>query len=122
MKIRDKVMWKKVESLGWAKDFDYNRIQEEVKKNVYESFSIQCFVKEKRKELVQAIEQYEKENEKLNIGSDDGFLDVTFHIVGLGEKEWKKAIKNPKLVEKRYNSKYGTKEGYKESFSYCFHS
>lgn len=119
----EKEMWNEIEDLGWGKDFDYKRINNFLLNNdILNSIRLKEFVHQKHSELLQAIEKYEVTNGKKFefTVSLDGFSDVTWHIVGLGLKEWKKAIENPKLVEKRYNATYKTSEGYAESFLYCF--
>jgi len=78
------------------------------------------FVDAKVGELQKTIEKYEDDNGKLGIGSDDGFSDVTYHVVGLGQQEFNRCMANPALVEKRYNAPYGSPEGYQESFAYVF--
>lgn len=77
------------------------------------------FVDKKVGELQQTIREYEKMG-SLDIGSDDGFSDVCYHIIGLGKEEFEKCCQSPKLAEQRYNSPYGTPDGYKESFAYVF--
>lgn len=49
--------------------------------------------------------------------SDDGFDDLTAHIVGLGAKEVEKVIKYPKKALARASAR-----NYKENFMYCFSS
>lgn len=64
--------------------------------------------------LQRAISEYESEKGDINIGSDDGFHDVTCHVVGLGDEALNAAIENPKLVEERYND-----HDYKENVYYA---
>ena len=115
-------MWNRVEALNWARNKDYQRTA----KLVYSLSPVLRdelinFVDDRVIALQTAIAKFEKDRgNSLDIGSDDGFSDVTYHIVGLGKKVWEAAMKNPLLVEKRYHAKYGTKAGYKESFAYCF--
>jgi len=50
-----------------------------------------------------------------NLGvSDDGYSDLTNHIVGLGKVEFYKHVNNPELIKKLAHS-----FGYKESYAYC---
>ncbi|TRZ83697.1 hypothetical protein D4R86_00255 [bacterium] len=45
---------------------------------------------------------------------DDGYSDLLYHIIGLGEKEFYRHAHKPSLIQKRANS-----GDYKECFSYC---
>ncbi len=52
---------------------------------------------------------------EVHTGSDDGFCDLCYHIVGLGRDEWQRNIDNPNLAKTRANA-----DNYVESFGYCF--
>ena len=123
MKIKS--LWKQVEELGWKKNnYDYNKIEENILQTMTEENfkKLKLFVGQQVKALYGIVAEHEKTNPVLKIGSDDGFSDVCYHIVSLGEKEYNRCMNNPLLIEQRYNSKYGSEEGYKESFAYCFHA
>jgi hypothetical protein len=123
MKAKQLSEWKLIEFLNWAdNNSDISALTARCIAKVgnagWEDLSM--FVKKKVGELQTAIKTYEEKNGDLDIGSDDGFSDVCYHIVGLGKEEFNRCIKDPKLVEKRYNSPYGSYEGYRESFAYMF--
>lgn len=61
-----------------------------------------------------AIDIYEKEHEVSCECSDDGFSDLTAHIVGLGRKEYEACMKDPMRAIKR-----GQEYRYEENFGYC---
>jgi hypothetical protein len=116
--------WFQVTLIGWGKyTTDYNQVSKDIREMLTENEvqQLRTFVVERQAELYDAIEKWEKSHSRLDIGSDDGLNDVTAHIVGLGETEFKKCINDPTLIEKRYNAPYGSLTGYKESFLYCFH-
>ena len=123
--MKNKSLWKQVEELGWEKNnYNYNKIEENILQTMTEENfkKLKLFVGQQVTSLYGIVKEYEKTHPVLRIGSDDGFSDVCYHIVGLGEKEYNRCVKNPLLIEERYNSKYGNVSGYKESFAYCFHA
>lgn len=105
--------WLEVEALGWSKDCDYERIENEMTEE--KATKLFKFCLRQCKILHEHIKSFENLNGKLDINSDDGYRDVIWHIVGLGKCEFEKACHDPRLVEKRYNA-----DEYKESFRYCF--
>jgi hypothetical protein len=67
-------------------------------------------------QLETAIEKYENtDGLKLNVGSDDGMQDVLAEIISMGVDVVEKYIKNPKLIEQKYES-----DDYTENFLNCF--
>lgn len=74
-----------------------------------------------QRHLMNALSQWEEQDSnKRSLGvSDDGFSDLTSHIVGCGEEHYKAVFGDPWLAHKRAHARYGTTEGYTESFSYC---
>lgn len=115
--------WAIIEEMGWGrKTTDSTALSEEwfEKLGKEEMDKVSNFVDARVGELQRAVHKYESEHGDLEVGSDDGFSDVTHHIVGMGKEEFDRCVANPKLVEKRYNAKYGTPEGYRESFAYVF--
>ena len=71
-----------------------------------------------RSQLVVAVQEWEREWTEIGTG-DDGFSDLTCHVVGLGEKTWEASIANPRLVWNRADAPHGSEGSYRESFSYC---
>lgn len=122
MKIQmEENYWQEIEALKWGIDFNYERIANELAVLPPDtSKAIKKFARGMQRNLMEAIKDWEEENRTLDICSDDGFNDVTAHIVGLGEQAFNAAIENPVLVETRYNAEYGTAEGYTENFNYSF--
>lgn len=116
--------WETVALLGWGSwSVDYKRIQMLMRKGFDAETikSLRTFVYHKVGEIDIAVKAWENRIRDLSIGSDDGYSDVRYHVVGLGELEFNKVIADPTVLEKRYNATYGTADGYKESFAYCFH-
>lgn len=115
--------WDLIKELGWGtKTTDCNKIQAYLF-STYDSRTVanlRSFVLSKQSELIRTIEKWEDNNRELNIGSDDGFSDVTAHVVGLGQSEFERVKVNPVLLEERYNKPYKSLDGYRESFLYCF--
>jgi hypothetical protein len=110
--------WQLIRRIGWGtKTTDYKKVAIDLYKQLgkKEVKKFQDFVRARRADLVRTIHAYEYNNGSLNIGSDDGFMDVTYHVVGLGYTDYMLAIHNPKLIEKRY-----IEHQYTESFAYCF--
>jgi len=121
-----KSYWKEVEQMGWGKtslNYEALALEFHAKWGKRKMQAVRRFVSTKVSDLYTRIKEWEKKNDiVLAIYSDDGFNDVCYHIVGLGEKAFNKAMAIPKLVEARYNSTYESKGGYTESFAYCFHT
>lgn len=124
MKTKQLSEWKLIEFLNWAdNNSDISALTARCIAKVGNAGweALGMFVDEKVGGLQSVIKTYEeKSGNNLDIGSDDGFSDVCYHIVGLGKEEFDRCIQDPKLVEKRYNSPYGSYEGYRESFAYMF--
>lgn len=117
--------WTEIEKLGWGTwSSDYEKVWTLMHK-LYTPETIKQlrrFASGRVAELYKRIEEWESNNDThLNIGSDDGLNDVTWHVVGMGETEFKRVIEEPYLLEMRYNAERGSFEGYQESFAYCFH-
>lgn len=117
--------WKEIEQMGWGtRSTDYTELAKEfyAKWGKRKRQAVRRFAGKMVSKLYLRVDVWKKQkNQSLNIGSDDGFNDVLYHIVGLGEKAFDAAMANPVLIEKRYNSDYGSAAGYKESFAYAFH-
>lgn len=117
MIMTDKECWKAILELYWGKDCDYKRCQ----KIVYNEWTpakrkfVERFVFNRVSDLYKAIKNFEKSYRELNIQSDDGLMDVVYHIIGLGEYSFELAMTKPRSIEARY-----LQHDYKESFGYCF--
>lgn len=110
-------MWKRIARMNWEASHDYDRIGREIfsKWTRSQIKTTKEFVGERVNELYAAMKRWEQDHRPMDIGSNDGLSDVLYHVVGLGEQEFKKTMEDPTLLESRYN------EGqYKESFAYCF--
>ena len=114
--------WKIINQCNWGMDFDCDRIKDFLI-NYYtksERRELHDFCRKKIKKLYRTFEKYslEKFGDKYSnfYVSDDGMSDLTAHIVGLGEEEYNKVIKNPELARKRAKNRE-----YKENFMYSFH-
>lgn len=110
--------WQLVAAMGWNKNADYKKMAAfwwaQIGSAQMEKLS--KFVDARVSDLYWAVDKYEAEHlPHLEVGSDDGFSDLRYHVVGLGQVEFEKALKNPKLLELRYR-----KNDYKESFAYVF--
>lgn len=116
--------WEVISELGWGtKTTDYEKVQAYLFStyNRRTVANLRSFVSVKQDELIMAVEKWEEKNRELKIGSDDGFSDVTAHVVGMGQAEFEKVKANPILLEERYHKPYNSPDGYRESFLYCFH-
>ena len=128
MKAKEDKFWDIIEACEWAKDNNYDRIRE---------FLIKLFSLEERKELVEFCrlkrnqlyarfeewgrtqvpdDGYEHRGCNYFPVSDDGLSDLTAHIVGCGETEFKRVMKNPELAKERADN-----GAYYENFFYSFH-
>ena len=111
--------WKIIKSLRWVKDGNYTRISKELlsKYSLEEISKLQKFVREKRDKLCKKLNKYALSKGDIDYYdvSDDGFWDLTAHIVGLGQNEFEKVMKNPELARKR-----ALNGDYEENFEYIF--
>lgn len=113
----DNEFWTEVAHMGWGtKTTDYNV----VKKGLFSRWTPEfansfCdILSSKVGQLMSKIERWEKLEDK-NCGcSDDGFSDLTHHIVGLGKHIYDATMADPELALKRSHARE-----YTESFSYC---
>lgn len=114
----DSVAWGLIEQMGWNKTADPKKIAkfwfDQLGKGDMEALS--DFVSARVNELGQAVTKWELETGKsIEIGSDDGYSDVRYHIVGMGKGVFDDNIRNPELVGSRYRANQ-----YQESFAYVF--
>ena len=118
--------WKEIEPLGWGTWSNDFRAVGRLMWKLYSHqtiIALRHFVNVRVSEIYGAVEQYEKVNvRRLSVGRDDGFSDVAYHVVGMGEEEFNKVMLDSTLMERRYNADYKSPDGYAESFAYCFHS
>ena len=109
-----KRLWKQVESLNWASDGDYRRIEEFIK-NRY-SFSsakeLSEFVDSKASELGHEFEKAWLGDPGIAC-SDDSWGDLRYEVVGRGQ-EFFETITTSKLQEMADNNDY------RESLAYSF--
>jgi len=104
--------WEVVESVKWARpSTDYDKAKAYILRNY--SFTE---LKELRAHLRDAYKAADAAASKIDIdcGSDDGWSDLIYHVVGLGKEFFDKAIENPLLIKKLYDT-----DAYVESFSYA---
>ena len=110
--------WEIVEEIDWPNNTDTN--PDIIKKGLLKRFSPKELVKFRerldhvRGELIRALEDWERRCDKRLECSDDGFSDLTYHIVGCGKEEFAKTIKDPYRAYDR-----SRKFDYVESFGYC---
>ncbi len=113
--IRDN--WDIISDLGWGtKSVDYKKLGEALKlsypNKIYE---LREFVRDKQKLLMNKLNEYAdiQGNRRTywKVG-DDGFSDLTAHIIGLGKEKYEEVCNNPAIA---WTIKY------KESFLYVFH-
>ena len=114
--------WALIAEIGWgSRTTDYNHIAETYFKLLGEKKMTQLasFVGARVSDLGKAVEKFEEDNRfdnvSLEVGSDDGFSDLRYHVVGLGKFAFEQAMEDPKLLQVRSRSGQ-----YTESFAYCF--
>ena len=87
-----------------------------VKNHKAEIQGFTAFVRGKARELRDVINAYEEKSGKSCGTGDDGFSDLCYHIVGLGETVYNATIARPQLAINR-----AQKNNYEESFAYVLH-
>lgn len=110
--------WTLIAQMGWSKQADYKAIAQTFFKKLGKSGmkKLDQFVGDRVSQLGTAVANYERETGKsLEVGSDDGFSDLRYHIVGMGQEIFDEALRDPQVMQTR--SRQGN---YKESFAYCF--
>ena len=119
-KYHEDKMWAMIFDIGWGiKSLDYKFIR----KNLLDRYldkdllRLKEFVKYKRKELCKILTEYEIKIRIKNYFrvSDDGFWDLTAHIVGLGKERYDSIIENPEIAQE-----ISINYMYKENFQYIF--
>ena len=122
-KCSEEVFWEVVDEIDWGRKSKTNRYYSKVIMAAAKSWSpefqksFDAIFREKQGELMRFIARYEKAyNISCEVG-DDGFSDLTAHIVGCGKKIYEESCSEPKNAVDRAH------EGdYIESFSYCIPS
>ena len=111
--------WNLIADIGWGtKTTDCKAIAREYFAKLGKNGMklLEDFVDARWRDLDTCIKVWETNSGRtLELGSDDSYSDLIYHIVGLGEAKYYKVMHNPVLAEER--SKAGN---YKESFGYCF--
>jgi hypothetical protein len=127
MRLTKDQLWDRIADLDWAgenkgKPFDYNERQKYGFNTAYGTKgmeAIQHFARDRVAELYNAVGDYQIEHgvESLRFDcSSDSINDLFWHVVGLGKFIFEQNLKNPKLLEERYQC-----SGYEEGFAYVFH-
>ena len=109
--------WEAVAEIGWGtKTTDYKVVEKAILKNWDNEFisSFQSHLGEFQGQLCEEVESFENRNGVSCDCGDDGFSDLTNHVVGLGKEAFEAAMADPMLVVRR-----GQEYDYAESFSYC---
>ena len=118
MEDKEKMFWKVVDDISWGTyntDYMENRRILNKEHSLQFIHSMKMFAIQKRKELKIimddfAIKETGKSTNYWGV-SDDGFWDLTAHIVGLGEKMYYFILENPI---------YAKSIKYSENFEYSF--
>ncbi len=111
--------WAEVARIGW-KDRNPCRFYKQVEGSLLQRWDDEFLASFRERmdefvgELQSRIQHFEKDNGVSCECGDDGFSDLTHHIVGLGREEYEKVMADPMLAVER-----GRKCEYEESFSYC---
>lgn len=106
--------WDLIESLEWGEDYDHERIKSFLKDKPYRNL-LSSFAYAKQSELKDKFHNSWLNNDKCGgiEVSDDGWEDLTAHIVGLGKWEYEN-IDIQTLQEMAFDCSY------KENFLYSF--
>jgi len=119
----DNQMWRVIDEIGWStKTVDYEMVvvylQSKYSREFLERF--EKFVVDKYKKINKLLNAYSRKKNNGDLGyfltSDDGFMDLTYHIIGLGQKEYEAVLKNPERARKR-----AEKDDFVECFGYVLH-
>lgn len=114
--------WAAVADIGWGtRTTDYKAIQKKLMKrwDVTEATAFRDTFDRFQGQLMNRLNQWERETgNDLGVGGDS-FSDLTAHIIGLGKREFDAVMKDPQLAYDRAVARYGTRDGYVESFSYA---
>jgi len=109
-------IWSIIDAIGWGNITTDNDSIKVALSKVYDKRKIESIgemASRLRERLAKRVEKYEAQNQienLFNVG-DDGFWDVTAHIVGLGKEAYDKAMKDPSSF---------VELDYEENFEYSF--
>ena len=119
-KQHESMMWERIFYIGWGiRTLDYKVLRKELPE-IYSEKDIERtkeFIVSKRKELGKVLTKFEKDNKLSGFYAvgDDGFWDLTAHIVGLGKERYDSVMKNPVIARE-----ISLNNMYKENFEYSF--
>jgi aminoglycoside phosphotransferase family enzyme len=108
--------WDIVETVNWASDCDYERINKWMLNNMTKN-EINDF-RGILSDKVNALDKMIGDRNPAGCG-DDSHSDLMYHVVGLGKEQYEAHLADYTLLAKRGKAKYGTPEGYRESFAYA---
>lgn len=117
-KLTDERAWALIAEMGWGgRTVDYKHLAETYFKLLGKKTMAQLekFVGARVGDLHLAVKNYEKNHASLEVGSDDGFSDLRYHVVGMGKDELDACIADPRKLAIRYRM-----GEYEESFAYVF--
>jgi len=100
--------WELVELAKWPCDYEKMRIKYRVMLSKKECIEFRKYLNRAEGILDNLV------SESIEDIGDDGYGDLLYHIIGLGEKEFYRHAHKPSLIQKRINS-----GDYKECFAYC---
>ena len=109
-------IWSIIDAIGWGTITTDNDLIKAALSRVYSERKIEsigAMARRLRGKLTSRVRSYEHEHQienLFNVG-DDGFWDVTAHIVGLGKEAYDKAMKDPSTF---------VELNYEENFEYSF--
>lgn len=113
--MKEQQFWEMVKSFNWPNDhYDVAKARA---MRTYTQDQIRAFDQEfgkKRNCVGQALRRWEQGHEVDYFLGDDGFSDLTCHIVGLGKEVYEASIADPSLIAKRAETC-----DYVESFAYA---
>lgn len=113
--------WKIIELANWKEDKDYKEIgtlwKKILKPEIIEE--TEKFYSEKLSEIKEVLETHALEKTGKRYGyygvSDDGFWDLSAHIIGLGEDFYNRVLQNPEIAKELADNR-----DYEENFGYIF--
>lgn len=113
-------MWDRFDYIGWGiKSKDHKSLRKKIREEFSEKDikKMKSFSVYQRKKLAEVLTKYEKDNNLSNYYavSDDGFWDLTAHIVGLGQLWYKRVLNDPEIARE-----ISINRMYEENFEYIF--
>lgn len=105
------LFWEKVAEIGWGtKTTDYDQIKAKILRAWTPAFT--ASFRERKRELNDKL--YKRLDPVITGVSDDGFMDLRDHIIGLGRETYEAVMKDPAVAQKIVDE-----HSYRESFSYA---